>query len=190
MISSELAEAEKLLEASERCIDEKRHEQIMALVKSIINPLVEKRVPRALWLKARLPNLGEEKPLDVEEFDKMWLELIVESAEGGCAEALYSVGCNLYEVGEKEKAVNLYKRSAEAGYSNGQWCYGIDTLNGIGTKADNVLGMHYIYCAAEQRCEFAVNFLLECNRKKLHGVNFSELELNKWSSILAGIQDV
>ena len=183
MSGEDLKEAELLLEAFGWCSNEDRANVILDLVREIISPYVKVKNPRALWLKSGLPNLGEEREsFSDEEFELLYLELIKESSDGGCAEAQYSYGCHLYENQKEDEAVELYRKSAVQGYAPGQWCFGLDTLNGIGTTRDEIIGLHYIRLSAEQRYDYAVEFMLRNSKEGKYGL-FPE-DTEKWEIIL------
>ena len=185
MIEMELEEAEHLLEAYDCCSDERRSTEIMSLLKEILNPLILARNPMALRLKSGLPNLGEERTLTEKEFDSLHLELLKESSDGKCKEAQYWYGCHLYEQREYEDALKLYKESALQGYAPAQWCFGLDTLNGVGVPKDEVIGIHNIRLSAEQRYENAVEFMIRESSNNNYGLLSEETE--KWKLILSYI---
>jgi len=188
MSDTELKEAELLLEAYGWCPDENRAGEVIALVKNIIDPFLVKRDPRAIWLKATMPNMGEEECISDEEFDEKWLELIKESSEGNCAEAQYSYGCHLYELDKCDEAVELYKQAAYQGYAPAQWCFGLDTLNGIGVPKDEKIGLHYIRLSAEQQYEYAIEFMIRNCKEGKFGFKKDKTEIKKWEIILSQSQ--
>lgn len=184
MTDSLLIEIEHLIRAHESCSDEKRREIISEIIAHLISPLVSRRNPKALYLKAGLANLGEEEHLSEFEFDKLWLSLIKESADGGCPEAQYKLGCELYEKNEYHEAVDLYRRAALQGYGPAQWCYGVDILNGIGTAKDLTTGIRYIKYAAEKLNENALNFLIDAIQNNQHQLPAHTDELVYYQTLL------
>jgi TPR repeat protein len=183
MEESLLIEAEYLIEASERCTDEARRENLSALIKEILIPLWQKRHPRSLYLKARLPNLGEPERLSDDEFDDEWTKLIKEASDGGIAEAQYKCGCELYETGKSKEAVDLYERSASKGYPPALWCFGIDVLNGIGREQNEELGLQYITLSASQAYYYAVEFLIKAYERGDFGFNTSQKMYAYWKNV-------
>jgi len=182
-IENNLRQAESVLDALGWCSDEKQYDSLLAMVKEILEPYLHKSHPRALWLKSGMPNLGENSSLNEEDFNAKYIELLRLSAEGGCPEAQYRHGCNLYEDGRITEAVNLYFQAAQNDYAPAQWCYGLDSLHGNGTEKNEVVGLSYILLAAEQRYEHAVEFMIDAYQNRKYGFN-DGLELQKWQSIL------
>ena len=183
-MNSELIEVEKLVEALEHCSNEKRYATIFEIVIEVLEPHVKNRDPKALWLKSRLPNLGECSELESEiELDKKWLELIKESSDNNCKESQYQYACFLYENNKVDEAIHLYKISADAGYAPSQWCFGLDCINGTGMTKNIGEGVFYIRMSAEQRYEEAVNFMLNAITNKLYDLERNEREIDKWKMI-------
>jgi TPR repeat protein len=183
MEESLLIEAEYLIQASEHCSDEMRGDKLNHLIKEILFPLWEKRNPRSLYLKARLPNLGESERLSDGEFDDEWSKLIKEASDGGIAEAQYKCGCELYETGKSKEAVDLYEKSASKGYPPAQWCFGIDVLNGIGREQNQELGLQYITLSASQAYSYAVKFLIKAYERGDYGFNTSQKMYTYWKNV-------
>ena len=190
-MNSELIETEKLIDALEYCVDEERYSKILEIIISILNPLVIERKPRALWLKSRLPNLGETLELEDEvELEQKWLDLVKESASHNCKEAQYQYACYLYDQNKVKEATLLYKASADAGYAPSQWCFGLGCINGLGTPKNIDTGIFYIRLSAEQRYEDAVDFILNAVTKELHGLEKDVKEVNKWKMVAAQLSRV
>lgn len=184
-IESELRQAELILDALDWCSDDAHYESLLAMAKEILKPYWAKSHPRALWLKSGMPNLGEDSPpLDEHEFDKKYIDLLRLAAEGGCPEAQYRHGCNLYDLGEISEAVKYYCEAAQEDYAPAQWCYGLDLLNGNGVNKNQQLGLSYIRMAAEQRYEYAVEFLIDTYENDKYGYSKEESELQKWQKVL------
>ena len=183
-IESELRQAELILEALGWCSDEEQYDSLLSMVKKILKPYWEISHPRALWLKAGMPNLGEDSPnLDDCELEHKYLELLRLAAEGGCPEAQYRHGCNLYESGKIIEAVNFYAKAAHQDYAPGLWCYGLDVMRGNGTEKNEAFGLSCIRMAAEQRYEYAVEFMIDAFKNGKYGFK-NEAELKKWQGIL------
>jgi len=184
-IESELRQAELILEALGWCADEAQYDSLLEMAKNILKPYWKKSHPRALWLKSGMPNLGEDTPpLNEDEFDKEYIDLVRLAAEGGCPEAQYRHGCNLYDSGKISEAVKFYFKSAQEDYAPAQWCYGLDVLHGNGVDKNEKLGLSYIRMAAEQRYEYAVEFMIEAHLNGKYGFNNEESELQKWQHVL------
>ena len=184
LIDSDLTEVEALIEAYYCCSDEDRGDQLAALVKNILKPLVQAKVAKALWLQACLPNAGNEGPICDTDFETQWLSLIKEAAFGGCAEAQYSYGCELYDEGKYDEAHSLYQKSAAQGYAPSLWCYGLEIINGIGETKNISKGLYYIRLAAENRYEYAVEFLIRAYTEGEYGLSKDQKEVKKWESVL------
>ena len=88
-------------------------------------------------------------------------------------------------VREYEDALKLYKESALQGFAPAQWCFGLDTLNGVGVPKDEVIGIHNIRLSAEQRYENAVEFMIRESSNNNYGLLSEETE--KWKLILSYI---
>ena len=76
--------------------------------------------------------------------------LLENSAKKGCKEAQYIIANKLYDEKKYIDAILLYKKSADKGFAPSQWCYGIDTFNGIKNiyKRDIEEGLEYISYSA------------------------------------------
>lgn len=184
-IESELRQAELILDALSWCSDETQYDSLLVMAKKILQPYWEKSHPRALWLKSGMPNLGEDSPpTNDAEAEERYIELLRVAAEGGCPEALYRHGCNLYDSGEIDEAVKFYFKAAKKDYAPGQWCYGLDVLNGNGRAKNETVGLRYIRMAAEQRYEYAVEFMIDAYKNGKYGFSYDESELQKWQHIL------
>lgn len=183
-IESKLKQAEYILDALGWCSDDEQYELLITMAKEILKPYWEKSHPRALWLKAGMPNLGEESSsLSASQFDEKYTEILRIAAECGCAEAQYQHGCNLYDVGRIAEAVKFYFKAAQKDYAPAQWCYGLDVLHGNGTDKDESIGLAYIRLSAEQRYEYAVKFMIDAHENGKYGFN-DETELQKWQRVL------
>jgi TPR repeat protein len=153
MSDSHLKAIELLLDASGSCSDPGKYEAILALAKEMLEPHIRSGVPRAFWIKARLPGLGEDQPLSDEDLDTKWRTLIRESANGGCAEAQYRHGCNLYEEKQYVDALRYYQMAANQEYAPALWCLGIDMLYGTGVAKDEDKAIHLIRASCKTlRC--------------------------------------
>lgn len=184
-VESELRQAELILDALGWCTDENQYGALLAMAREILEPYWAISHPRALWLKTGMPNLGEDTPpLDGAEFDRKYNEIIRLSAEGGCPEAQYRYGCNLSELGELSKAAEFYFKAAQEDYAPAQWCYGLGVLNGYGVDKNEKIGLNYILMAAEQRYEYAVEFMIDAYQTGRYGFSNEESELQKWQRIL------
>ncbi len=184
-IEHELQEAEFLIKASERTSKPKISSILIKRIIKLLKPFLKKRHPRALWLKAQLPNLGETRRLGEKQFDQLWLKLIQESAENGCAEAQYQYGCHLYDLNKLKEAVEFYRLSAIQDYAPSQWCYGLDTLSGTGTDKNEAIGMQYISLAAEQCYPYALDFMLRAHQGQRYGFSNDTSVIERYRRQLA-----
>lgn len=183
-IESELRQAELILDALGWCSDESQYDSLLAMAKQILEPYWRKSHPRALWLKSGMPNLGEDSPpIDDAESEAAYIKLLRIAAEGGCPEAQYRHGCNLFDSGEVSEAVKFYFKAAQEDYAPGQWCYGLDLLHGNGIEKNEKVGLRYIRMAAEQRYEYAVEFMIDAYKNGKYGLDNDESELHKWQYI-------
>lgn len=182
-INSDLRQAELILEALGWCSNEQQYDALLDMAKVLLAPYISRSLPRALWLKSSMPNLGEDSPLSEEAFDTKYDELLRIAAQGGCPEAQYRHACNLYDRGAIAEAVGFYFESAKSDYAPAQWSYGIDTLHGNGTDKNESVGLSFIRLAAEQRYQHAVEFLIDAYRHRKYGL-YDEDELLKWQRIL------
>jgi TPR repeat protein len=180
---SELRQAEFILNALVWCSDENQYDSLLSMAKKILEPYLRVAHPRALWLKSGMPNIGEDSTLSEQEFDSKHLELLRLAAEGGCREAQYSHGCNLYDEGKISEAIDFYFQSAQEDYAPAQWCYGLDVLHGNGIEKNEIVGLGYIRMAAEQRYQYAVEFMIDSYTNGKYGFKGEE-ELQRWQRIL------
>ncbi|MBC3808973.1 sel1 repeat family protein [Undibacterium seohonense] len=111
------------------------------------------------------------------------MELLRLAAEGGCPEAQYSHGCKLYDEGKISEAIDFYFQSAQEDYAPAQWCYGLDVLHGNGIEKNEIVGLRYIRMAAEQRYQYAVEFMIDSYTNGKYGFKGEE-ELQRWQRIL------
>lgn len=183
MIESQLKKAKLLLDEAGYCANHKEYNRFKR-VKKILKNFVENRHPYALWLKASMPNLGEKQRFTHKEFEKYWLSLIKESAYGGCAGAQYQYGCQLYDRKQFTKALRFYEKGAQQGYAPAQWCYGLDTLYGVGVAQDEKKGLYYIRLAAEQRYDYAIEFFIRNHQEGNFGLEKNADAVQKWETIL------
>lgn len=160
-ISCQLAEAELLVELLSVCSSETRLAHLEFLARDSIQELIDSSIPKALWLKSRLPNLGEEGSLSADEYDKRWLSLIRTSAENGCKEAEYDYACHLHERRLFERSIPLYRSSALKGYPPSLWCYGLELIQGMEIAKDEERGYFYIHMSAEAGYEYALDYLID-----------------------------
>lgn len=188
MSDIQLKAIELLLEASIWCSDQEEYEAILSRVKGMLEPHIRSGAPRALWIKARLPGLGEDQLLSDEDLDTKWRALIRESADGGCAEAQYRHGCNLYEEKRYVDALRYYQMSADQEYAPALWCLGIDTLNGTGVAKDESKAVRLIRCAAQRHDENAIRFMIEETRKQAFGLSGSDETIEEWEALLRYVE--
>ncbi len=153
--------------------------------KETLKPYWDKLDPRALRLKAGMPNLGEDSPtLSDKEFDEQYIELLSLAEEGGNPEARYWYACNLYEQGEIHKALKLYLSTAQKDYAPAQWCYGLNVLHGNSVAKNEELGIYYIGMPAEQRYKNAIEFMINAFESEKYGLQKDDIKLKKWKAIL------
>ncbi|GAA6136953.1 hypothetical protein NBRC116583_07000 [Arenicella sp. 4NH20-0111] len=184
-IESEIRQAEAILDALGWCSDEEQYDVLLSMAKAILKPYWVKSHPRALWLKSGMPNLAEDSlSLEDQKVDEMYENLLRQAAEGGCPEAQYRHGCNLYDSGKVREAIEFYLKAAQEDYAPAQWCYGLDVLRGNGIDRNEKVGLSYIRMAAEQRYEYAVEFMIDAYKNCKYGFKHNESEQQKWQRIL------
>ena len=139
-IEDQLIEANELIENGD-----------LREAKLLLQPLIAKKIPEAIFLGSKFYIAGEES---VDDFEKRSIDMLAEAADLGHAAATYALAV-CYALGDvveqnPEYAAMLFKKSAEAGYSKAKLSYGLDLIygsNGIGE--DQTLGMSFIKQAAE-----------------------------------------
>ena len=117
--------------------------------------------------------------------DKYYL-LLEKSANKGCKEAQYIVANRLYDEGKFIEALKLYKESANNGYAPSQWCYGLDSFNGIEgvIKPDIEKGLLYITYSAGQLYAYAVEFLIDIYTKGYKNIEPDESKAKFYKRML------
>jgi hypothetical protein len=131
-----------------------------------------KNDPCYFYVKALLLK-GYTNAKEEEVYEKTYYNYMLKSSNMGCKQAQYIIANRLYEKKQFHEAVGLYKKSAENGYAPSQWCFGIDTFNGIENvvEANPTRGIEYIEYSAGQLYEYAIEFLIE-----LYSLGHEEIE--------------
>lgn len=153
-----------LFEALGYC-SEVDYERILGLILDKYDRLKKPLSPELEFLKLQLPHCGGDRYLTELELDKLRLSRIQYGVAAGLAEAEYLYGCHLYEQKEYEKAIPLYKSSADKGFPPSQHCYGLDRFHGIGNlQVNQNEGLTYIKLAAGRLYQLSIEFLIEFYR--------------------------
>jgi len=144
-----------LIDAIGYC-DEQSSEIITELAERKLEALKQSDHPCVAFLQAHMPQVG----MTSENCDERYNRLVKQSSDAGCPEAQYRLGCQIWEAGQFEAAVNLYKASAETGFPPSQYCYGLGLLIGEGVEKDEEKGLHLIELAAHRLYDLALEFLI------------------------------
>lgn len=162
-------EAKALHEAAGYCSDFELCEQIQRHVWKLIEPLIEKKNPDALFLKCMMTTYSEGSGISNEEYNDLYLKYLREAADAGSIDAKFRLACELDEDKTREEASSLFKEAAESGHPYAMWCHGLNLYGGTGQKQNKERGREYIKKAADLKCVLAIRFLSEVYASGLHG---------------------
>lgn len=179
-----LKEARALLDACAHSTDAERTGQMRGWVESILSPLVEARVPEALWLKCAMQASGELNSEDAftEEY---WAE-VRKAADAGSVEAKFSLACELDEDDDTvDEAAALFREAAEADHAYAQWCHALNLLAGRGVEQDRDEGVRLMKRSAEQKFEGAIVWMANALELGTYGLNQDEAQAARWQRLLA-----
>lgn len=129
--------------------------------RDILAPLVESSNADALFLYSTFSISKDESE---EDFERRSLDMLIKAAELGHAKANYALAVR-YDFGDgvacnKEHAAQLFKKSAEGGYSKAKLNYSLDLIYGThGIAQDKFLGVKLLKAAAEEGVEGALEEL-------------------------------
>ncbi|ARU27414.1 tetratricopeptide repeat protein [Cellvibrio sp. PSBB006] len=168
-----IRELRSVIEAMSHCDDENRYELLFNMAKILISN-GDGGDAELIWLKTKLPVFGDNISLS-EEMEKLLVDMLFQSSEGGCREAQYEYGCMLYEKNNLVEAYRLYEKSANQGYPPAQWLFGYSLL-----KSDFEKGKLYIVLSAGQNYEYAIDFLIDSYENGKNGFDINEDEFKKW----------
>jgi len=130
---------------------------------SLLLPLLEKKIPEALFLYSRF-SIGDTET--DQEFEERSLSLLIECSILEYPPALYSLGV-CYDMGDLVdrdplKAALLFKKAAELGHSKAKLNHGLDLFYGSnGISSDKSLGISYVKQAVDNEVEGADDYLKE-----------------------------
>lgn len=128
----------------------------------VLKPLIEARIPEALFLYSTF-SPSEEMETD-DEFEDRSIYLLTEAAKLGYLPAIYALGV-CYDNGDlvgadKNRAAILYEEAAKAGYAKAKFRHGLNCFYGsFGIKEDKNFGMNLIEQAASEGVADAIDFL-------------------------------
>lgn len=148
---------EEAIDRANSLIDE--GEFITAL--SILNPMLEQKVPEALFLYSTFGIMSLET---VEQFEDRGINILNELSRSNYPPAMYALAC-CYESGDRvdrdsERAATLYKLAAQLGFPSAIFRHGLNVYYGSnGIIKDESQGLNLIRKASSLGVEEAVEFL-------------------------------
>jgi TPR repeat protein len=128
---------------------------------SILNPMLEKKVPEAQFLYS---TFGITSLETVEQFEDRSINILTELSRSAYPPAMYALAC-CYENGDRvdrdsERAAALYKRAAELGFPSAIFRHGLNVYYGSnGITKDESHGLNLIRKASCLGVEEAAEFL-------------------------------
>jgi hypothetical protein len=174
-----ILEVEALIDAASHSTDHDRYETLMRWAHGILQPLVDARVPEALWLHASFTHFGNER-MSGEEFDREYFRRIREVADAGNANAQFRLACELDEEATFGESAKLFALAAGQGHVYAKWCHGLNLLSGRGIAQDRELGLSNIQESADGKFEGAIKFLADAYGSGTHGFPKDEEESARW----------
>ncbi len=160
-------EAKALHEAKYYCSDFELYKRIEDHVWKLIDPLIKKKNPDALFLKCMMTTYPD--GIEAEEMDRIHRQYLRDAADAGSVEAKFRLACDLDEDRTREEASALFREAAEAGHPYAMWCHGLNLYGGTGQKQNKELGMEYVKKAAENKFEGALWFMNQVYSTGTHG---------------------
>ena len=165
-----LLEAERLLDQAGSSADEDVVEALTERAYCLLQPLLLREIPGALYLHASHTLAREHLAEDVQE--RRFIDLIRRAAEAGHAKAQFVLG-QLYEdeaLGPDPAAsATWFAKSAAQSYAYAEWVHGLNLLQGVGLPRDEALGLAFIRRAAEGKFEGAIQFIVDACENGTHG---------------------
>jgi TPR repeat protein len=165
-----LLEAERLLDQAGNSADEDVAEALTERAYCLLQPLLLREIPGALYLHACCTLSREE--LTGDEHERRFIDLVRRAAEAGHAKAQFTLG-QLYEdeaLGpDPAMSATWFAKSAAQGYAYAEWVHGLNLLQGVGLPRDEVLGLAFIRRAAEGKFEGAIQFIVDACENGTHG---------------------
>jgi TPR repeat protein len=174
-----ILEVEALIDAASHSTDHDRYETLMRWAHETLQPLVDAKMPEALWLNASFTHFGNER-LSGEEFDREYFRRIREAADAGNANAQFRLACELDEETSFEESAKLFALAAGQGHVYAKWCHGLNLLSGRDILQDRELGLSNIQEAAVGKFEGAIKFLADAYGSGTHGFPKDEQEAARW----------
>ena len=141
------------------CSDAHTYDTLFQMIETKLNALSKTDHSEIAYLQAHLP-LQQPAKLSSADFDARFNALMKQSADAGCAEAQYHHACRLWERGEFKAAISLYKASANQGFPQSQYCYGLGLRDGVGIEQDRAEGLFYIELSAGRLYNYALEYLI------------------------------
>jgi len=155
-INAELKLVGLLIDALGYC-DPETYDTLFQMVERKLKALARFDHKDIAYLQAHVPQSAKMSSADV---DARFNSLIKQSSDAGCAEAQYQYACRLWEQGDFEGAITLYKASADQGYPPSQYCYGLGLRDGVGIRRDQGKGLFYIELSAGRLYDLALEYLI------------------------------
>jgi hypothetical protein len=174
-----IEEARALLNAAWHTVNEERHYLLIAWARQVLQPFVDAKHPEAIWVWSSFPEDMTER-LTEEEFDRRHRLQVETAAAAGHAGAKFWLACELDEEPTRKESAALFQEAAELGYSYAKWCHGLNLLSGSGIDKDKELGIRFIFEAAHEKFEGAIQFLAQAYANGSHGLPKDEQESATW----------
>ncbi|GGX75255.1 hypothetical protein GCM10011309_26840 [Litorimonas cladophorae] len=179
-IKSNVKFVECLIDALGYC-DAETYDLIFEITDKKLASLLKSNPQKFAYLEAYLSRPG----MPDEKMEAWYNDKMRQSSEAGVAEAQYQHACRLWERGDHEAAVNLYKASADQGFPKSQYCYGLGLRDGVGVPQDKAKGLFYIELAAGRLYEYALEYLIGLYRDDLSNEGRQKFtlysEMLRWS---------
>ncbi len=182
--TSLILEVEALIDAASHSSDHDRYETLMRWAHESLRPLVDAKVPEALWLNASFTHVGNAH-LNDKEFEREYIRHIRAAADAGNANAQFRLACELDEEATAEESAELFALAAAQGHVYAKWCHGLNLLSGRGCRQDCSLGLSNIQESADGKFEGAIKFLADAYASGTHGFAKDEQESARWWKLLS-----
>jgi TPR repeat protein len=176
-----LLEAERLLNQVYNSADDDVTETLAEAAYNLLQPLLLRKVPGALYLHACF-TLSREK-LAEDEHERRFIDLVRRAAEAGHAKAQFTLG-QLYEdetLGpDPATSASWFAKSAAQGYAYAEWVHGLNLLGGAGVLQNEALGLAFIRRAADAKFEGAIQFVADACENGTHGYARDPMAAAAW----------
>lgn len=177
-----IREAKAYINAAFNCpaTNMRRFHLLLRWAKELLQPLAQEGVVEAQWLLFSMP-AKKERGMSDEEFDRRYMEQARIFAKAGNAGAQFFLACELFNgVDTRHESSELYLAAAQQGHTHAKWCYGLNLLYGHGVEKNEVLGLKYIEEAANDKFEWAIEFLSRAYASGTYGFPKDEALAAAW----------